>query len=102
LRAVGPEPSLSLAVPRPSLRERLGCTGSLLAAVREGRGLSVDDVGEQTRIAVRFLRAIEEETFERLPSSTFVRGYVRELALLYDLDEDDMVEGYMERFHDQR
>jgi len=100
LRAVQTVPSVS--APRPSLRGRLGCTGSLLAAVREGRSLSIDDVGEQTRIAVRFLRAIEEETFERLPSSTFVRGYVRELAVLYDLDEDDMVEGYMERFHDKR
>jgi curved DNA-binding protein CbpA len=79
-----------------------GPSGATLRAVRERAGLSLEDVGEQTRIAVRFLSAIEEETFDRLPSATFVRGYVREIAAILGLDEEDVVEGYMERFHGSR
>lgn len=81
---------------------RMGPTGSMLAAVRESLDLSVEDLSEQSRIAVRFLQAIEEEAFDRLPSATFVRGYVREMATLMELDEDEVVEGYMERFHGAR
>ncbi len=86
----------------PGIFLRLGPTGTMLAAVREHKDLSLADLSEQTRIAVRFLQAIEEEAFDRLPSATFVRGYVREMATLMELDEDEVVEGYMERFHGAR
>jgi hypothetical protein len=86
----------------PGIFLRLGPTGAMLSEVREHLDLSLADLSEQTRIAVRFLQAIEEEAFDRLPSATFVRGYVREMATLMELDEDEVVEGYMERFHGAR
>jgi hypothetical protein len=81
---------------------RFGPTGEMLRKVREHQGLSLQDVAEQTRIAVRFLEAVEQEGFDRLPSATFVRGYVRQYAGVLGLDEDDVVDGYMERFHEGR
>ncbi|MFT6146309.1 MAG: hypothetical protein ACJAZO_003367 [Myxococcota bacterium] len=86
----------------PGIFLRLGPTGTMLSTVREHLDMSLEDLSEQTRIAVRFLQAIEEEAFDRLPSATFVRGYVREMATLMELDEDEVVEGYMERFHGAR
>lgn len=75
-----------------------GYSGRLLAAVRQRIGLSLQDVADHTRISVRYLEAIEAEAKAQLPSSTFVRGYVREVARLYQLDVDAVVAGYMRRF----
>lgn len=102
VRLVESPPEPELPPGPPGLFIRMGPTGPMLHAVRELLGLTLDDLSEQTRIAVRFLQAIEEEAFDRLPSATFVRGYVREVATLMELDEDEVVEGYMERFHGAR
>jgi cytoskeletal protein RodZ len=70
----------------------------LLAAVRTRMGLSVQDVADHTRISLKYLEALEGEVRTQLPSSTFVRGYVREVARLYLLEVDAVVAGYMRRF----
>jgi hypothetical protein len=75
-----------------------GFSGALLSAVRDARGLSLQEMSDSSRISVRYLQALEDDDFERLPSATFVRGYVREVARLLELDEDRVVEGYMRRF----
>jgi hypothetical protein len=75
-----------------------GFSGALLSAVRDARGLSLQEMSDSSRISVRYLQALEDDDFERLPSATFVRGYVREMARLLELDEDRVVEGYMRRF----
>lgn len=80
------------------LVDDLGYGGALLRAVREKLGLGVQDVSEHTRISVRYLEALEGEEQASLPSATFVRGYVREVARLYQLDADAVVAGYMRRF----
>ncbi|HIE68856.1 MAG TPA: helix-turn-helix domain-containing protein [Planctomycetes bacterium] len=76
--------------------DELGATGKLLRSVREVRGLSLQDVANTTRIAARFLEAIEQEQLDDLPSLTFVRGYVREMARVLLLDEEYVVRGYMD------
>jgi hypothetical protein len=78
--------------------EQHGYSGALLTAVRTARGESLQDIGDTSRISVRYLTAIEADEFDALPSSTFVRGYVREMARLLGLDEDAVVAGYMRRF----
>jgi curved DNA-binding protein CbpA len=77
--------------------DQLGYTGALLRAVREARGLPLQEVSDTTRISVRYLEAIESDQFDALPSATFVRGYVREMARLLALDEEATVGGYMRR-----
>lgn len=78
--------------------ERLGYTGGLLREIRERRGISLEDLAEATRIAARYVQAIEAEHYESLPSATFVRGYVREMARYLGLDEERVTTGYMRRF----
>lgn len=80
------------------LVDDLGYGGGLLRAVRERLGLSVQDVADHTRISVRYLEALEGETKASLPSATFVRGYVREIARMLQLDAEAVAAGYMRRF----
>lgn len=80
-----------------ALVAELGWSGALLARVRESKGLSLRDMGDSTRISARYLEAIENDDFGHLPSSTFVKGYLREMARTLQLDEDALVRGYMRR-----
>ena len=93
--ATPPAPSGGLDV--DALVADVGWSGALLAKVREHKGMSLRDVGDATRISARYLEAIEQDDFEHLPSSTFVKGYLREMARTLGLDEAALVRGYMRR-----
>lgn len=103
-RASAPEVLVMPSAPTiaPADLQRLiqqhGYSGRLLRAVRELHGMSLQDMADTTRISVRYLEGVEQEARDVLPSSTFVRGYVREMARLLDLDDQTMVSGYMQRF----
>lgn len=58
-----------------------------LAAARHARGLSVDQVADETRIPIRHLTAIEAGEYATLPSTTYAVGFVRAVARLLGLDE---------------
>lgn len=75
-----------------------GYSGTLLKIVRERLGLTIQDVADHTRISVRYLEALEIESREGLPTATFVRGYVREVARMLQLESDPVVAGYMRRY----
>ncbi len=79
------------------LADEHGYSGAFLRAVRERLGLSLRDVADHTRISERYLEALEAEARDTLPSATFVRGYVREVARMLHLDADAVVGGYMGR-----
>jgi hypothetical protein len=79
------------------LVDQLGYGGALLQAVRMRMGLSLQDLSDHTRISVRYLEALESETRDSLPTATFVRGYVREVARMLKLPADAVVAGYLRR-----
>lgn len=82
-----------------ALYRRFGASGQLLREVREARGMTLQDISDTTRISVRYLQALEDETFDQLPSATFVRGYVREFVRVLEIDDaTGVVQGYMRRF----
>ena len=54
-----------------------GTFGDNLRREREMRGVSLDEISAATRIATRFLQAIENEQWDQLPGGVFNRGFVR-------------------------
>lgn len=69
--------------------------GERLRKEREKQGVTLDEVCASTKIAVRFLRAIEEERFEQLPGGIFNKGFVRSYAQHLRINEQDAVADYM-------
>jgi cytoskeleton protein RodZ len=63
--------------------------GEFLRRERELRHISLDAVAERTKISRRYLEAIEEERYDRLPGETFVRGFIRSYAQSIGLDPED-------------
>ncbi len=58
------------------------------------RGVSLDEICAATRIGTRFLEALENEEWDRLPGGVFNRGFVRAVARFLGLDEDGLVAEY--------
>jgi cytoskeletal protein RodZ len=69
--------------------------GEHLKREREMRGVSLDEIAAATRIATRFLQAIEEEHWDQLPGGVFNRGFVRAVARYLGLDEESTVAEYV-------
>jgi transcriptional regulator with XRE-family HTH domain len=63
--------------------------GEFLRRERELRHISLDDVAERTKISRRYLEAIEEGQYDRLPGETFVRSFIRSYAQSVGLDPAD-------------
>jgi cytoskeleton protein RodZ len=72
-----------------------GTFGDNLKREREMRGVSLDEISAATRIATRFLQAIENEQWDQLPGGVFNRGFVRAVAHYLGLDEESIVAEYV-------
>jgi transcriptional regulator with XRE-family HTH domain len=71
--------------------------GRYLQAVRLERGLRLEAVADETRIAPSTLKAIEAEDFDRLPPDVFLKGFLRAFARAVGADEREALALYLER-----
>ncbi len=65
-----------------------------LENLRASRGVSLEDIADRTKISMRFLRAIEEEEFNKLPGGIFATSYLRQYAAAVGYDEADLISYY--------
>lgn len=68
--------------------------GEYLRAVREGKGLSLEDVAQGTRIGKNYILALEKNEFEKLPSPAYVKGFLRLYAGFMGLSGNELVNWY--------
>ena len=68
----------------------MGAIGETLRRQRERRNLGLDQISRELKISARFLEAIEEEQFDKLPGGVFAKSFVRQYARLLGLDEDEL------------
>lgn len=71
-----------------------GNFGERLKREREMREVSLKEVTTATRIGARFLEALENEDWEKLPGGIFNRGFVRSIARYLGLDEENLLAEY--------
>jgi cytoskeleton protein RodZ len=71
-----------------------GNFGERLKRERELREVSPNEVVVATRISLRFLEALENEDWEKLPGGIFNRGFVRAIARYLGLDEENLLAEY--------
>ena len=65
-----------------------GNFGERLKRERELREVTLQEITSSTRIGPRFLEALENEDWEKLPGGVFNRGFVRSIARYLGLDEE--------------
>jgi hypothetical protein len=72
--------------------------GSSLRTAREHRQLPLSDVERATNIRSKYLAALEEEQFDVLPGTAYVKGFLRTYADFLGLDGATFVDEFNERF----
>lgn len=65
--------------------------GEILREEREGRRYRLEEMAKKTRIRLEYLAALEANEFEKLPSATFVKGYIKTYALLFGFDHKPLL-----------
>jgi cytoskeleton protein RodZ len=71
-----------------------GTFGERLKRERELREVTLEEITAATRIGPRFLEALENEDWEKLPGGVFNRGFVRSVARYLGLDEESFLGDY--------
>jgi len=69
--------------------------GAWLRGHRESRGVELEAIAQWSKINIRYLELLEEERFDLLPASIFVKGFLREYARVVGLDTDEVLNFYM-------
>jgi cytoskeletal protein RodZ len=71
-----------------------GNFGERLKRERELREVTLEEITAHTRIGPRFLEALENEDWGKLPGGVFNRGFVRSVARYLGLDEESLLGEY--------
>jgi hypothetical protein len=72
--------------------------GNSLREARTRRGIEFAQAEQATKIRGKYLRALEEERFDLLPSETYVKGFLRAYAEYLGLDGQLYVDEFNSRF----
>jgi curved DNA-binding protein CbpA len=113
---IAPSPEEGRAPRNPNLHERrdfsdeiaerlsreTDWSGTLIRWVREKRGLTIEELSEMTKISRSYLVAIEEEHFDKLPASVYLRGFMLQVARYLRLPQDRLIGAYLGRCADAR
>ena len=73
--------------------------GQQFNMLRTQRGISLNAVSKETRIAVETLRLIENEAYDKLPDPVFVKGFLRSYSAMMGLDSDRIIQNYLAGRH---
>lgn len=91
-----PTSTTTATVSLPQIAERRALTSRApavpdLASLRLRKGISLEDISSRTKIAVRYLQAIEQLDFAPLPGGVYNISYIRQYARSLDIDDWDLV-----------
>src|SRR4051812_38915072 len=75
--------------------------GNSLREARARRKLTYDQVEAETKIRAKYIRCLEDEEYDALPSGTYVKGFLRTYADYLGLDGQLYVDEYNSRFGEQ-
>ncbi len=85
------------AVLKQDVQEHLQPIGRRLVEARQRKNMSIGEVARALHLDARHIEALEAEDFQKLPSAVFIKGYLRNYARLLGLDEQSIVEAYLQR-----
>jgi len=72
----------------------MGKVGSIFRDARLGKGLTMEQVSDETNISKRFLQGIEADNFDGFPGEVYILGFLRNYAEFLGLDAAKIIERY--------
>jgi curved DNA-binding protein CbpA len=86
-----PPPSISVSIDAGEGIYR----GKILKQIRERMGLDLETIAQETRINMKILESIEDETPDKLPPLVYLKGFLKGYAQSLGLDPQKVIEGYL-------
>ena len=77
-------------------------SGEFLQKVREYKNVSIERMADLTKVSKTYLRNLEEENYDNLPATVYLRGFVFQYAKTLRLTPDIVAASYMERVKEHR
>ena len=62
------------------------------------RHLSIEELADYTKISKKYLKAIEEEDYPKLPAPVYLRGFVIQLAKRLKIPSETVAAAYLARY----
>ena len=76
--------------------------GAALRRARLYSGMELEEIADITKVGIRILRQIEEDAFEDLPATVYVRGFVTTYARTIGVDPARVAADYIARLEESR
>lgn len=65
--------------------------GQILADERQKQRVTLAQLSQVTRIKIEYLQALEKNQFDKLPTSVFVKGFIKSYARVLNLDQKSLL-----------
>lgn len=75
--------------------------GEILIKVRYEKKLTLEEIEKQLRIRKKFLIALEENDWSKLPSLPYIKGFLKNYSSFLGLKSDEMLAIFRRQFHQQ-
>jgi cytoskeleton protein RodZ len=85
---VSPKATVSSTIPV------MDTVGAQLKLLREQKNISAQYIADKLNLNIKTILQLEADEYEKLPPTTFVRGYICSYAKLLDVDATPLVESY--------
>ncbi len=69
--------------------------GSWLRSQREVRQVELETISQSSKVNIRYLEALEQDRFDLLPATIFVKAFLREYARIVGLDSDEVLNFFL-------
>lgn len=73
-----------------------------LKEARISKGLTLEDVSKNTKIKLSFIEFIENGEYEKLPSVSYAKGFVRNYAKFLGLSEKEIMAIFRREFNEEK
>lgn len=75
--------------------------GEILKKARIEKKLSLDEVEKNIKIRIKFLSALEENSWHKLPSLPYIKGFLKNYSLFLDLNPEEIIAIFRRQFRQQ-
>jgi cytoskeletal protein RodZ len=69
-------------------------TGTRLKKARKSLGLSIEDIQDKSKIKKNYIKAMENDNFDKLPGEVYTKVYIRGYAKIVGLDPQEILAEY--------
>jgi len=73
---------------------QMASIGEELKRERKLRGISLQEISDSSKVNITFLRALEQDEFDKLPERFFTKGIIRTYARYVGIDEEPILDSY--------